>query len=142
GRWLVSIPADVALVASCLDIGPEGKVLVGGSYAQVADFDDEEFSSTGSTGAFVGQLRPALTPTSEAPVQELAVTVFPNPGKGCFYLQPSGVSYAVQVYDSLGRLLKHWVGVDELNLEGLPAGGYLLVVMEGDNRRVLRVQLD
>ncbi|MCB0154301.1 MAG: hypothetical protein KDF65_05845, partial [Anaerolineae bacterium] len=63
GRWLVSIPADVALVASCLDIGPEGKVLVGGSYAQVADFDDEEFSSTGSTGAFVGQLRPALTPT-------------------------------------------------------------------------------
>ncbi|MCB0597913.1 MAG: T9SS type A sorting domain-containing protein [Lewinellaceae bacterium] len=141
GRWLISIPADVALVASCLDIGPEGEVIVGGSYAQMATFDDEVLTAMGSTGGFIGQLNPALTPVVEQPIRELGVQISPNPGSGHFYLKPRGLPYNIQLYDGLGRLVGRWEGVDELHLNGLPSGLYNLVVRRGDERRVLRVQL-
>lgn len=139
GRWLVPIPANTALVASCLDIGPGGRVTVGGSYSRTAVFDEEELACAGSTGAFVGQLNPALTPVIEARRQELNVEVFPNPGSGRFYLLPAGLPYDVALYDNLGRRLGQWVGADELRLEGLPGGWYAVTVRLGEAYRVLRV---
>ncbi|MCO6480721.1 MAG: T9SS type A sorting domain-containing protein [Phaeodactylibacter sp.] len=137
GRWLVPIPADQALVASRLDIGPEGRVAVGGSYFPSATFDAEALTCLGGTGAFTAQLNPALTPAAEPPAPELEVTVFPNPGNGRFFLRPGGLPYDVQVYDGLGRLVKQWEGVDEVELPG--AGEYTLVVILGEKRRILRV---
>ena len=141
GRWLVPVPANVALVASCLDIGPERRVLVGGSYAQTATFDEELLSCTGSTGAFIAQLSPALTPLAEAPLQELKVEVFPNPGNGHFRLQPAGRPYAIRLYDGLGRLLRQWEDTDQLRMEELPGGWYMVVVSLGNKTKVLRVQM-
>lgn len=141
GRWLTDVPADIALVASCLDIGPERQVTVGGSYMQNATFDGIALTSTGSTGVFIGQLNPALTPATEAPGLDLEVQVFPNPGEGRFYLRPAGLPYDIQVYDILGRRLRDWRGVDELSLEGLPGGFYTLVVRLKDKQGVLSVRL-
>ena len=141
GRWLVPVPANVALVASCLDIGPERRVLIGGSYAQTATFDEEAISCTGNTGAFIGQLAPSLTPAVQTPGQELKVAVFPNPGSGHFRLQPAGMPYAVRLYDGLGRLLRQWEDTDQLRMEELPGGWYMVVVSLGNKTKVLRVQM-
>lgn len=140
-RWLVSIPSSAASLASCLDISGDGRVLVGGSYVQNAAFDGETLSCSGSTGVFAGQLAPALTPAVEEPQrEELEVQVFPNPGKGRFYLRPGGAPYTIELYDGMGRRLGRWEGADELHVEGLPGGIYMLVVYLGEARRVLRVQ--
>lgn len=140
-RWLVSVPSEAASLASCLDITAGGSVLVGGSYAQHAVFDGTTLTATGSTGVFAGQLSPALTPVPEFPGQGLDVKIFPNPGRGRAFLYPEGLPYAILLYDEQGRLLRHWQNRDELQLEGLPAGLYTVVIGLKDKRKVLRLVL-
>jgi len=140
-RWLVSVPSEAASLASCLDITAGGSVLVGGSYAQHAVFDGAALTATGSTGVFAGQLSPALTPVPEFPGQGLDVKIFPNPGRGRAFLYPEGLPYAILLYDEQGRLLRHWQNRDELQLEGLPAGLYTVVIGLKDKRKVLRLVL-
>ena len=141
GRWLVPIPANVALVASCLDIGPGQEVAVGGSYGQTATFDAAQLSCTGSTGVFAGQLNPALTPAVEPARPELEVDIYPNPGSGHFYLLPGGLPYSVQIFDGLGQRLGQWEDTDELYLTSLPAGAYFIMVSLENMDRVLQVMI-
>jgi hypothetical protein len=140
-RWLATVPAGQFAQVFDLAYNPTGAVLACGSFSQSALFDSMSWPSTGSTGAFFGQLSPALTPAPFAATRELPVTVFPNPARGQLHLAPPSTTYRTLLFDPLGRAVFSSQGQHLLHLPPLPPGVYTLWVEEGQQQARLRVVL-
>lgn len=60
---------------------------------------------------------------------ETKVTIFPNPTNGIIHIE--GVTASeVQVYNALGQLVKTAQGTNEINVNGLTEGIYLVRVVD------------
>ena len=63
----------------------------------------------------------------------LAVSVYPNPASETVHIE--GIEPAeVQVYNALGQLVKTVKGSNEISVEGLPEGVYLLRMTDAEGR--------
>ena len=63
--------------------------------------------------------------------------VYPNPVTDMLHLKlPTGAPAEVSVYDAVGQLVIQAGGVQQLNVAGLAAGQYGLVVVDPQGRRM------
>ena len=61
------------------------------------------------------------------------VEVFPNPANGVVRIE-GVVADEVQVYNALGQLVKTVLGANEIDVEGLAEGVYLLRIMDAEGK--------
>jgi hypothetical protein len=61
------------------------------------------------------------------------LSVYPNPTNGVVRIE-GVVADEVQVYNSLGQLVKSVLGANEIDLSGLVVGVYMLRIMDADGK--------
>jgi len=81
------------------------------------------------------------TSVEEQNQQQEKVFLYPNPAKGNVSIE--GIEAAeVMVYNGLGQVVKRMRGTNEVSLEGLPEGVYMLRIMDADGENhVARVMV-
>ncbi|MCB0457425.1 MAG: T9SS type A sorting domain-containing protein [Flavobacteriaceae bacterium] len=64
--------------------------------------------------------------------EQPAITIFPNPVKGIIYLETEEEIESIAIYNSLGAKILTFSGTNQINVENLPQGIYLLKVLFSD----------
>jgi hypothetical protein len=141
GRWLVPIPADLLAIVSAVTISPAKRVLVGGSFGQTGTFDQNTLMSSGPTSLFVGQLWPALTGEITRGIEQVGISVFPNPFSDTVFFDLPALgcdeNVVLYLYNNAGNLLRRVeansciASTVPMKVSLLPQGTYHWTVRQG-----------
>ena len=92
-----------------------------------------------------GECEACIVSVNEEAV-DAAVVLYPNPARSFFRVAFNGVApMDVELFSTDGRLVRRFAAVNtgqELSIEGLPAGFYQVVAIDGERRTVQRLVIE
>jgi hypothetical protein len=92
-----------------------------------------------------GECEACIVSVNEEAV-DAAVTLYPNPARSFFRVATADNGlHAIELFSTDGRLVRRFASVganDVLNIEGLPAGVYQVVALNGTHRSVQRLVIE
>ncbi len=109
-------------------------------------FGSDQATSSGSNNMFVAKLGTSPTTAVQSIDNNMAVSVYPNPGSGKFLVQTAGASN-VAVYNAIGtkileKNVNKYSGPLELDLSGYAGGIYFVKVSSGAESVTRKVIVD
>jgi hypothetical protein len=98
-------------------------------------FDNIQLQGDFSGGTFIGKMTGTFTGISEQPKDDNTLKIYPNPSAGAFTIEAmeSFNEAALTITDITGKtiLSKNISGTNRLQIDALPAGTYILKIING-----------